>query len=175
MAEQIIGSMDKVNSPERNLRIIKERIIRAMSLIKRFEIYLEPPLNKLYITTDSVFVYFLALLRCFDIDFPTVIHKSDIKAEMILMVEKYWLLIRKFTKNILLELDENRINVSYLAEQFMGISDWVNGYSFNFGLSDNEVIDLNMKYFDVDNSPLVPKMYSYINDIVTFLNEKALI
>lgn len=175
LAEQIIGSMDKVNSPERNLRIIKERIIRAMSLIKRFEIYLEPPLNKLYITTDSVFVYFLALLRCFDIDFPTVIHKSDIKAEMILMVEKYWLLIRKFTKNILLELDENRINVSYLAEQFMGISDWVNGYSFNFGLSDNEVIDLNMKYFDVDNSPLVPKMYSYINDIVTFLNEKALI
>lgn len=175
LAEQIIGSMDKANSPEINLRIIKERITRAMSLIKRTEIYLESPLNKLYITTDSVFVYFLALLRCFDIDFPTVIHKSDIKAEIILMVEKYWLLIRKFTKNIFLELDENRINVSYLAEQFMGISDWVNGYSFNFGLSDNEVIDLNMKYFDVEKSPLVPKMYSYINDIVTFLNEKALI
>lgn len=175
LAEQIIGSMDKANSTERNLRIIKERIIRAKSLIKRSEFYLEPPLNKLYIKTDSVFVYFLALLRCFDIDFTTLIHKSDIKAEMILMVEKYWLLIRKFAKNIFLDLNENRINVSYLAEQYMGILDWANGYSFNFGLSDNEVIDLNMKYFDVDNNPLVPKMYSYINDIVTFLNEKALI
>lgn len=175
LAEQIIGSMDKANSPERNLRIIKERITRTMSLIKRTEVYLEPPLNRLYITTDSVFVYFLALLRCFDIDFTTVIHESDIKAEMILMVEKYWLLIRKFTKNIFLELNENRINVSYLAKQYMGISDWVNGYSFNFDLSGNEVIDLNMKYFDVDHNPLVPKMSSYINDIVTFLNKKALI
>lgn len=175
LAEQIIGSMENANSPERNLRIIKERIIRAMSLIKRTEIYLEPPLDKLCLTTDSVFVYFLALLRCFDIDFTTILHKSDIKAEMILMVEKYWLLIRKFTKEILFVLDENEINVSYMVEQYMGISDWVNGYSFHCDLSDNKVIDLNMRYFNVDQNPLVLKMYAYIDNIVTFLNEKVLI
>lgn len=175
LAEQIIGSMDKDNSPERNLRIIKERIVRAMSLIKRTEIYLEPPLDKLYITTDSIFVYFLVLLKCFDIDFATIIHKSDVKTEMTLMVEKNWLLIRKFSKNIYLYLNENKIDVSYLAEQFMGISDWVNGYSFHFNQSDKEVIDLTMKYFDVERYPLASKMYSYIDDIATFLNEKALI
>lgn len=175
LTEQIIGSMDKDNSPERNLRIIKERILRAMSLIKRTEIYLEPPLDKLYITTGSVFVYYLALLRCFDIDFTTVIHKSDIKAEMTLMVEKYWLLIRKFTNKIFLNINENKINVSYLSEQYMGISDWVNGYSFHFDLSHNEVIEMTMKYFDVERYPLASKMFSYIDDIVKFLNDKALI
>lgn len=175
LTEQIIGSMDKDNSPERNLRIIKERILRAMSLIKRTDICLEPPLDKLYITTNSVFVYFLALLRCFDIDFTTVIHKSDIKAEMTLMVEKYWLLISKFTKKIFLDLNDNKINVSYLAEQYMGIEEWVNGYSFHFNQNDKEVIDLTMKYFDVERYPLASKMYSYIDDIATFLNEKALI
>jgi hypothetical protein len=175
LAEQIIGSMDKANSPESNLRIIKERIIRAMSLIKRSEIQLEPPLNDYYVTTDSVFIYFLALLRCFDIDYSSIIHVSDVNREITLMVGKYWPLVRRFNKNIFFEIKNNIIDVSYLVSQYGGYSQWEGGYSFHFRLKDNELIDFNMKNFNVEHSPLAPKLYGCIDDIILYLTKETII
>lgn len=175
LAEKIIGSTDKDNTPERNLRIIKERITKAKSLVKISKIYLEKPFDYLYITTESVFIYLLALLKCFEIDYRSIIHISDVNKEMTLMVGKYWLLAIRFNKNIYFEFKKNIIDVSYVVSQHGLYSEWENGHSFHFDLKDSELIDLNMNNFDVENSRLAPRLYSCIDDIVSYLTKETII
>lgn len=175
LAEQIICSMDKSNSPEKNLRIIKERIIRAKLLIKTSEIQLEPPLNEFYIKTNSVFIYFLTLLKCFDIDYSSIIHMSDANREIMLMVGKYWLLARRFSKKIFFEINNNIIDVSHYVLQYGGYSEWERGYSFHFESKDNELFDLDMKHFDIDHNPLASNLYDCIDNIIQYLTKKAII
>lgn len=175
LADQIIGLINRHNTPERNLRIIKERITIAKSLVKKIKISFEDPLDPLYVKTDSIFVYLLALLRCFDIDYKSIVHMSDVNREMTLMVGKYWPLARRFSKDIYFELRMDMIDVYYVVPQFGGNIEWRKGCSFNFESKDNELIDLNMEYFDIDDRPLASILYGCIDDIILYLTQKAII
>lgn len=176
LVTQIIGSMDRVNTPGINLRIVNERISKAKSLIKTQKISLEIPLNEFYVTTESVFVYFLALLKSFDINFKSIIDEPDVKREMMLMVGKYWPLIKRYSTNILFfNLNQDTISVSYLIPQHGTTINWGNEQSFHIKLNGNELIDLDMKYLDVEHNPLAPRLYSGINHIAKLFYTEAIV
>lgn len=175
LADKIIGSAENEDSTKKNLRIIKERILNSKSLIKKKEIHLEKPIDNIYVTTDSNFIFLLSLFKTFDIDFVTQEASSELKKELIFIIGKYWILAGKFNKNMYFEVDGSFLHVYYKDKRHDGKEDWVKGHSFFVEINNNELININMSSININRNVLVSKFYDVINDIMSFLSKEAII
>lgn len=175
LADKIIGSIENDDSIKKNLRIIKERIFSADSLIKKIEIHLEKPIENIYVITDSLFIYLLSLFKTFDIDFVTQEVSSELKKELIFIIGKYWILAGKFNINIDYEVNGSFLHVYYKDKRHDEKEEWVKGHSFFIEINNNELININMSSIDIERNVLVSKFYDVINDIMSFLSKEAII
>lgn len=174
LSQKIVDSMNKNNSLEVNLRIIKSRFQNVRSLIKDVRFYLEEPCKDKYVTTSSLFVYLLSLLKIFNLKFEIIKQESTID-EIFFLTGKYWFLVTKFTDALCWEFKYDMLNIYYKVGESMGAPKWEKGRSFLVESNENEIIGINLMSFSVGRNKLASNMYGCINDIVSFLTKEAII
>ena len=166
--------MDKNNSFEVNLRIIKSRIQNANSLIKDIKLYLKKPYNDLYVTSDSLLIYLLSLLKTFDLDFK-ILKQDSTKDELFFITGKFWFLITKFSDIFNFDFNNGVLDIYFKVDRHMGYFEWEKGHSFLIKNKEKELTDLNLLSFNVTNNHFANKMYNYIDDLVLYLSNEAII
>lgn len=174
LSRYIVFSMDKNNSFEVNLRIIKSRIQNANSLIKDIKLYLKKPYNDLYVTSDSLLIYLLSLLKTFDLDFK-ILKQDSTKDELFFITGKFWFLITKFSDIFNFNFNNGVLDIYFKVDRHMGYFEWEKGHSFLIKNKEKELTDLNLLSFNVTNNHFANKMYNYIDDLVLYLSNEAII
>ena len=174
LSQSIVDSMDGKNSIETNIRIIISRIQSVRNIIKDIKLFLEEPCNDKFIKTDSLFIYLLSLLKVFGLKFD--IFKQDrVINELLFLVGKNWCLITRFTKDLYFEFRYNTLEVYYKFKIGMNNFDWRKGDPFIINKDKNEIKTVNMSYFTIENNKLASIFYEYIDSIVLYLSNIAII
>lgn len=175
LSQKIVDSMNKKNSIEANLRIIKSRLLNASRSIKKdIKCYLEEPYRDKYVKTDSLFIYLLSLLKAFDLEFDVLKQDSTMK-ELFFMTGKYWFLATKFTDTLWFDFNHGILCISYKVREPLDNWGWEEGASFSVENNGNEFIDINMAYFSIEHNKLASKMYDCIDDIASYLAKNAVV
>lgn len=173
LSDIIISSMDDGKTVESNLRIIKERTVKANYLIRTQNIKLNQRFAGKYITSSSDFTKLLALLKAFGFSFTDV----DIEPafdEFVKIIGKYWTLAPMFDKKIIFEVQKNKIEVAYYREIARGIGDFQRYTSIYNCFDGDQIIDFDISGWDAEAlaSSLI---FGQINNIVDYLNRKIII
>ncbi len=173
LSDIIISSMDDGKTVESNLRIIKERTVKANYLIRIQNIKLNQRFAGKYITSSSDFTKLLALLKAFGFSFTDV----DIEPafdEFVKIIGKYWTLAPMFDKKIIFEVQKNKIEVAYYREIARGIGDFQRYTSIYNCFDGDQIIDFDISGWDAEAlaSSLI---FGQINNIVDYLNRKIII
>lgn len=174
LSQSIVDSMDGKNSIETNIRIIITRIQSVSSTIKDIKLFLEEPYNDKFIKTDSLFVYLLSILKVFDLKFD-IFKQERVINELLFIVGKNWCLITRFTKNMYFEFKYDTLNVYYKSETEKSNLDWRRGEPFFINKDEDEIKAIRMSYFTIENNRLASIFYNYIDSIVLYLSNKAIL
>lgn len=174
LSQEIVDSMNKNNSLEVNLRIIKSRFQNVRSLIKDVRFYLEEPYKDKYVTTSSLFVYLLSLLKTFNLKFEIIKQESTID-EIFFLTGKYWFLVTKFSEIFHLEFKHHMVYIFCKVYRSMEFSEWERSASLSIQSDENELISLNLSYISVGNDKFASKMYNCIDNIASYLAQEAII
>ena len=149
LSDIIISSMDDGKTVESNLRIIKERTVKANYLIRTQNIKLNQRFAGKYITSSSDFTKLLALLKAFGFSFTDV----DIEPafdEFVKIIGKYWTLAPMFDKKIIFEVQKNKIEVAYYREIARGIGDFQRYTSIYNCFDGDQIIDFDISGWDAE-------------------------
>lgn len=169
LSDKIISSMDKNDSMENNLRIIKERIGKISCLVRKVNIELDQDLSGKYIKSESDFIKLLSVLKIFDFHFRDIgIDYSN--RELVKMVGKYWILASRFDDNLKFSVNVNCIDVKY-CETF---GQWNRSHIIKNGINGEEIIDFNLSNFD-SHLKGISLIFRQLNNIVDYLNKEVLI
>lgn len=174
-SQHIVDSLCKENSFETNLRIIKSRIQNASKSIRNITLYLNNPYENKYVTTNSLLVYLLSLLKAFDFEF-NILKQESTKNELLFITGKYWALLPNIVDTLYVEFSIYKsLKLFYSVKNESGDLKWKEGTSFQIKENKNELIDINMYYFTIENNPFAPQLYNYIDYVVSYLNKEAII
>lgn len=175
LSKNIVYSMNKEYSFETNLRIIKSRIQNASNSIKNIKLYLREPNENKYIVTDSLFIYLLSLLNTFDFEFNLLEQNSTIN-EILFMIGKCWVLAPNIVDTLRLEINKfGSLKFLYITEDEWGYNEWKEGPSFRVKENGNELTNIDLRGFTIENNVFAKKFYPHISDIVSYLNKEAII
>lgn len=175
LAGEIVNMMNPGGNEEVNLRIIRERIIKAKDHIKKMRIQLTKQLQGKYIPAKSAFTYFLSLLKSFEIDFQ-LFRGSLSYEELILLIGVDWYIVGEITDDIIFKWSSGHLEISYIIHE--------NEYKYNKNedalpmikeTSENEMPDFSRLYLQDTESVLVKLFYKHIDGIIEFLCKKVII
>ena len=169
----IISLMDDKETAESNLRIIKARIGKANNLIRKQDIKLNLKLGGKYITSDSDCTKLLALLKAFGIDFNKI-NVNTAYDELVKIIGKYWVLVPMFEKNIIFEVQKNKIDIVYYREIARGIKDCQRYTTIYNCIDGDQILDFDIPIWNAKEK--VPSLiFGQINNIIDYLNKKFII
>ena len=169
----IISLMDDKETAESNLRIIKARIGKANNLIRKQDIKLNLKLGGKYITSDSDCTKLLALLKAFGIDFNKI-NVNTAYDELVKIIGKYWVLVPMFEKNIIFEVQKNKIDIVYYREIARGIKDCQRYTTIYNCIDGDQILDFDIPICNAKEK--VPSLiFGQINNIIDYLNKKIII
>ena len=173
LSDIIISSMDDGKTVESNLRIIKERTVKANYLIRTQNIKLNQRFAGKYITSSSDFTKLLALLKAFGIDFNKI-NVNTAYDELVKIIGKYWILVPMFEKSIIFEVQENKIEIAYYREITRGVKDcqW---YTTVYNcIDDDQILDFDIPIWNTEEK-VSSLIFGQINNIVDYLNRIIII
>lgn len=173
LSDIIISSMDSRETVESNLRIIKERIVKANKLIRVKNIKLNQRFAGKYVTSDSDFTKLLALLKAFGFNFTDIDIESAFD-ELVRMIGKYWILAPTFDKRIIFEVQKDKIEVAYIREITRGLGDYQRYTSLYNCIEGDQIIDFDISGWDT-KARLPSLILGQINNIVDYLYKKMII
>lgn len=116
LAGKIVSMMNSGGNEEVNLRIIRERIIKAKDLIKETRIQLTKQLQGKYIPAKSAFTYFLSLLKNFKIDFQ-LFRESLHRDEIISLIGIDWYIVGEIADDIIFKWSRGHLEISYIIHE----------------------------------------------------------
>lgn len=175
LAGKIVSMMNSGGNEEVNLRIIRERIIKAKDLIKETRIQLTKQLQGKYIPAKSAFTYFLSLLKNFKIDFQ-LFRESLHRDEIISLIGIDWYIVGEIADDIIFKWSRGHLEISYIIHE--------NEYKYNKNedalpmikeTSENEMPDFSRLYLQDTESVLVKLFYKHIDGIIEFLHKEVII
>ena len=173
LAALIIMYPDGLSKQKYNLRLIKERIKKAESQIRNYEIPLTNGLNELSLYSKSDYTYFLALLKVFKIDFSKFIVTNDEKFRecMACLVGPFWALAGETNKYLFFNLSKDNIICTHTFR---------NGYhsedvstAFEYTVENKIIKDIQICFNDYHQIGL--KVYDTIGSITNYLLKNAII
>lgn len=175
LSGMIMSSMDKKESTEKNLRIIKERISKVTSFIRTKNIELDKRLSGKYITSNSDLMKLLALLRSFELKFNSIDINSNNKGEFVKIIGKYWVLAPSFEERIIFNPKESTIDIAFYRGSKTGIGDWIRCNSISNCIYGNEIVDFDLTYYWDMESTYASLTLDQMHKIVDYLNRQIII
>lgn len=173
LSDMIISSMDEKETVQSNLRIIKERISKASSLIRLKKIRLKVRLSGNFITSNSDFTMLLALMKSFELSFNDMDINTNIE-EFIKIVDVYWLIASFFEKRIIFEIHNGGVRAAFNIEHSRGIGVWKIDSDINVRFEGDQIC-----YFDLSNwdtrAIAASLTFGQIYNIVDYLNREVII
>lgn len=176
LAGKIVSMMNPGGNEEVNLRIIRERIIKAKDFIKETRIQLTKQLQGKYIPAKSAFTYFLSLLKSFKIDFQ-LFRGSLPKGEITSLVGIDWYIVGEFAEDIVFDIRDGYLEMELANYHNSHIISWetIPLTAMQVRPGEGEMPDFSRPYLrDIENI-FVSKSYKAIDGIVGFLHKEVII
>ncbi|MFV0587087.1 P-loop NTPase fold protein [Bacteroides reticulotermitis] len=173
LSKNIILSMDNHGTVESNLRIIKERISKANSLIKLKSIELTEGLEGKHLLIENCgFVKLLSLLKSFNIN-ASLFYGGDSKRsnELYSMLGGLWALSMLFEKKIKFIADKDDIRICCYEDSDRK---WYSCPNLSNCFKGNELVDIDFSAWNEDSVPVV-LMRSRIRNIVNHITDRVII
>lgn len=176
LAGEIVSMMNSGGNEEVNLRIIRERIIKAKDFIKETRIQLTKQLQGKYIPAKSAFTYFLSLLKSFEINFLSF-RKSLPSEELISLIGVDWYIVGEITKDIVFDIRSGYLKMLFANYHNGHFRDWetISLSAINLELGEDEMPDFSRLCLRYIESVFVGELYKHIDKVVGFLHKEVII
>lgn len=173
LSEAIVSLMNKEQSVESNLRIIKERIVISAFMIKHQRVKLPKGLNKKYVSTyDSDFFLLLSLIKMFDLSFKSI-YGEELKLELISILGNLGVLVSYFNKNVCFNCYNGSLFMTLIKQEGRKI-ELDNKYpSIKKCFKGNKLVNFDLLVWN--DTPLMPLIIKHIDDIANSLAKQVII
>lgn len=173
LSDAIVSLMNKEQSVESNLRIIKERIMISAFMIKRKRVKLPKGLNKKYVSTDdSDFFLLLSLIKMFDLSFKSV-YGEELQLELISMLGNLGVLVSYFNKNVCFNCYSGSLFMTLIKQEGRKI-ELDNKYpSVKKCFKGNKLMNFDLLIWN--DTPLIPLVIKHIDEIANSLTKQVII
>ena len=172
LSQAIVSLMDRENTVESNIRIIKERIGKVNFMIKYRKVKLPKGLENKYITSDSDFIKLLSILKIFNLNI-NIVNTKNMERELLDIIGNWGVLASFFDKRIYFSCHNNILFATTINEIGHGIRREENYSEIRNCFKGNRLMNIDLSTWD--NTPLISLIIKQINNIVHFLSKETII